>query len=124
MKKQLIAILFLIAFLKGNAQTIVAGPMLGYAEHTESLIWLQVKDVQQATISYVEQGKSDWKDLTLNAKKSNDAQVLKFVISGLKMGAIYQYKVLLDAKVQSFAYPLAFKTKKLWEWRTDAPDFS
>jgi alkaline phosphatase D len=124
MKKFLTASLLFLLFLKADAQTIIAGPMLGYAEHTESLVWIQVKDVQQVTISYSEQGKSDWKEISMNAKKSNDAQVLKFVLSGLKMGAVYQYKVLLDAKEQTFSYPLFFKTKKLWEWRSDAPDFS
>jgi alkaline phosphatase D len=40
------------------------------------------------------------------------------------MGNTYEYKILLDGKEQKFSYPLKFKTKTLWEWRMDPPDFS
>ncbi|MCX6187557.1 MAG: alkaline phosphatase D family protein [Bacteroidetes bacterium] len=124
MKKLMLTILAALFFISSNAQSIVSGPMLGYAEHTENLIWLQVKDVQQVSVKYTEQGKSEWNELALSATNFKETQILKFVLTGLRMGTNYQYKILLDGKEMTFNYPLTFKTKKLWEWRTEAPDFS
>ena len=40
------------------------------------------------------------------------------------MGTTYHYRIVLDGKPVSFPYALTFKTKPLWEWRTNAPDFN
>jgi alkaline phosphatase D len=40
------------------------------------------------------------------------------------MGKSYNYRILLDDKPVNFPYSLSFKTKPLWEWRTNAPDFN
>ena len=40
------------------------------------------------------------------------------------MNAAYDYEIYLNNKKQVFPYPLTFKTKDTWEFRSPAPDFS
>lgn len=106
---------------------IVAGPMLGYMEHTECLVWVETKCNELTEIRF---RKLDSKDSWKKLKKFNilakgcEPEISKFVISGLEMGSTYEYEILLDAVPQKFAYPLRFKTKVLWEWRSSPPDFT
>jgi alkaline phosphatase D len=109
---------------------LVSGPMLGYIEHRETVIWLQTQCAKSVTIEYWEGttplGSVKKTDI-LSATKNNlpcSLQNHQFVLGDLNMGATYSYRILIDGKVQSFDYPLTFKTKPLWEWRTDAPDFN
>jgi len=128
--KTIIIIIFSILIVTAKAQSykkaaIIAGPMPGYTEHTECVIWLQVACAKIITLSYSENGKR-WQDKTLGNGNASSCEpfICNFELSGLQMNTSYRYKILLDGVEQQFKYPLIFKTKNLWEWRTDAPDFS
>ncbi len=130
--------LLLILSLTGDAQTlkppvkpvtkVVAGPMLGYMEHREALIWLQVQCAKKVTLIYNPMGQSTQKT-TLHQYNSADSTcenpwIVKFIPQDLTPGTTYEYSILLEGKQTKFSYPLVFRSKKLWEWRTDAPDFA
>jgi alkaline phosphatase D len=133
MKKQFI-FLFLILVQTAIAQnkntnqgSIVSGPMLGYAEHTETLVWVQTKCAKKVSIQYRLEGTDfAWNSLSKinEGKQICDPLISKFVITNLEMGSTYEYRILLDELVQKSAYPLTFKTKVLWEWRTSPPNFT
>jgi alkaline phosphatase D len=119
-----------IVFAQKPANTtpkVIAGPMLGYMEHTECLVWLQSSCAKKTTIQYrIKGAKSNWLNATIS---NNDAIpcepfISKFVLTNLVMGSSYEYQILLDNLVQQFDYPLIFKTKVLWEWRTSPPEFT
>ncbi len=106
---------------------VLAGPMLGYSEHREALIWIQVSCAKKVTLQYHPVGAPAQKaEITEDVKENNCASYsnIKFVPSLLKPGTSYEYQILLDGKPVKFAYNLVFKTKPLWEWRTPAPNFS
>jgi alkaline phosphatase D len=106
---------------------VVAGPMIGYTEHREICIWLQTTCAQKVTIQYKRKDSKE-KPIEimqqLNAASNCNPVNLKFYPSLLEPGVTYNYEILLDNKSVSFPYPLSFTTKPLWEWRTDAPEFS
>ena len=111
---------------KTNAQ-ITAGPMLGYAEHAECLIWVQTKCAKQVQVQYKVKGTAgSWNSQSNSVSNGLECQPnnVKFVLENLQMGTSYEYQILLDGVVQKFNYPLVFKTKVLWEWRTSPPDFT
>lgn len=100
--------------------------MLGYMEHREALIWLQVNCCKKISIQYQQGQKQRSEAVLYNPNDSICAEpyIAKFVITNLKPGTTYDYKVLLDNKEMKFSYPLQFRSKVLWEHRTDPPAFS
>ncbi|MGB1242021.1 MAG: alkaline phosphatase D family protein [Chitinophagales bacterium] len=118
---------FLITLLTANAQnTLVSGPMLGYSEHREALIWLEVSPkVEEVSISYWKSGETKNQHLVhFEGELGKTFNPIKIVIGGLDMNTTYDYSIFLNKKQQNFDYPLQFNTKKLWEWREDPPKFS
>lgn len=110
-----------------NAPKVVAGPMLGYAEHREALIWVQVKCAKKITLQYHQETTPEIKyelTETIADNPCKQASIVKFIPTLLKPGTSYQYRILLDGTPVSFPYATVFKSKPLWEWRSPAPDFS
>ena len=127
---QLILILFLITQgltpIKGLSGTLVSGPMLGYAEHREAQIWLEVSpDSKLLEVEYLPaSGKGQKKKITTDIQGSSFAIPLKITFPLLEMNTTYAYEIFLDGKKQEFPFPTRFSTRALWEHRTDSPDFT
>lgn len=122
-------LLFLILGQATSAQNktpLVAGPMLGYSEHREVLLWLEVApNVKKVAIRYHKTNEPKKIQTAIyGGRLGQSYNPIKIIIGNLDMGTEYEYEVLLDKKVQKMPYPLHFNTKKLWEWRQSAPDFS
>lgn len=119
--------LFFITFSTINAQNaLISGPMLGYSEHREAMIWLEVSPkVEEVSIAYWKSGEPDKQQLVCyKGELGKTFNPIKIVLTALDMGMAYEYAIFLDKKQQNFDYPLQFNTKKLWEWREDPPKFS
>lgn len=112
--------------LHAQQAIVTAGPMLGYIEHRETAIWVQTQCAKTVSIKYWPLGSNEKKTAQTITKQGDGCNTTNhtFIIGNLAMATIYQYEILLDGKPVKFNYPLTFKTKTLWEWRTDAPDFS
>ncbi len=110
---------------------LLAGPMLGYCEHKEVMLWLMTECAQKLTIQFSPENNSRDKkvvDIQLyeNAKdplRCNEEKISKVILSNLIPNTKYNYTILLDGKEQKFDYHLTFSTKEIWEWRAPAPDF-
>lgn len=102
---------------------LVAGPMLGYVEHREAMIWLEVALIEnysnEVRIHYYPK---DEPALGHSVSLANMGEPLKFVLPYLDINTEYEYEVYINKEKQSFPYPTRFKTRTLWEYRTDAPD--
>ena len=112
-----------LAFAKG---TLVSGPMLGYQAHREVLIWVETKEARTVTLDYWLAGQpATAKKITRSDPPASPAgtQPLKFTLPVLELGASYEYALTIDGTKIARPYPLAFKTRTQWEWRTPAPDF-
>jgi alkaline phosphatase D len=129
MKRTLLHFILILFVSKIVAQTpkIISGPMNGYAEHRECLIWVQTKCTKKIKIKYAveneEKIKSEWVKNIKNGDKC-EAVITKCIIDNLLPGKTYKYSIELDDKEIKFDYPLKFITRDLWEWRTSAPNFS
>jgi alkaline phosphatase D len=110
--------------VSSNAQILHSGPMLGYSEMTETVIWLQTKTSARVHLKYWKQGepKSAKISKTIQTDDTND-HIARFTISGLDFGARFEYEIYLNNQKLNFSYPLQFKTQQHWRWRTDPPDF-
>ncbi|MCU0422212.1 MAG: alkaline phosphatase family protein [Bacteroidia bacterium] len=106
---------------------LTAGPMPGYIEHKETVIWLQTKNASSVKLVYWLLADSNSTHKHLSQTKLVNPNVTSehhFILTQLHMGATYGYRIELNKKAISFPYPLRFATKPLWEWRTNAPDFT
>ncbi len=125
-------LLFLVASASVLAATahaagkLVAGPMLGYAAHRETFIWVETRDARRVALDYWLAGKPETKQ-TIEKDRLRETivggQISHFRPGLLEPGAHYEYSLSVDGVKQTFPYPLTFQTLPLWEWRTSPPDF-
>lgn len=114
----------IVSFLELLSQNIQSGPMLGYSEMREVLVWVQTKNEAKVKIKYwikTTRGERFFTD-EITTKKENGF-VAKCVADKVLPGNLYDYEVVINNKTEKIAYPLSFQSKVLWQHRTDAPDF-
>lgn len=101
-----------------------SGPMLGYSEMREVMLWVQTKEAAEVQFVYWPKGKVDQKMKTEKIRTSLDkAFVAKIVANEVEPSTTYAYQVEINGQTLEFAYPTEFRTQPLFQYRTDAPDF-
>ncbi len=125
--KKIFLTLFLFQFTLSFTQNnlLQSGPMVGYCEMKEAMIWIQTTKEALVRIDYFAID-------TPNEKFSSDIQKSEnsngftnhIVLNKLQPGKQYHYDVFLDGKKVVLPYETSFSSKKLWLWREDAPDFT
>ena len=125
--KNVILTVFLLLSLSLQAQkALVSGPMMGYIEHREALIWLEVApDVNKVVIKYQQQNKPQTAQTIqyegLLGKKYNP---IKVRVEELDMNTAYEYAIFLNDKVtlslsrlSIFFFPLISKSETVLPFR-------
>ena len=121
--RSIIIALFLLAPLVVFAQ-IKSGPMLGYSEMKEVLIWVQTEKAAQVSIHYWEKGDKTVHQTDPIKTEKAQAFIARIIADEVSMGKKYEYEVFVNGKKVSFDYPLEFQTQELWQFRKDPPAFS
>lgn len=102
-----------------------SGPMVGYIEMQEALIWLQTKSPADVVIEYWKEGDESTKYRSNTVKTSLDGYlVAKVKLENLNPATTYRYTVIIDGSAASFDYSTVVTTQALWQWRIDPPDFT
>lgn len=106
------------------AELIRSGPMLGYSEMSETVVWLQTKKPCKVHLRYWKRGAAE------TAKNSESIQtneksdlIARFTISNLEFGSRYDYQVYLDDQPLQIPYETSFQTQVHWRYRKDPPTF-
>ena len=121
--KRIFIALFLFVPLFLQAQ-IKSGPMLGYSEMKEVLVWVQTEKAADVSIQYWEKGdKTVYKTEPIHTEKST-AYIARIIADEVTMGKKYEYEVFVNGKKMVFDYALEFQTQELWQYRKDPPAFS
>jgi alkaline phosphatase D len=121
--KKLFLLFLIIQTIGVNAQ-IKNGPMVGYSDMKEVMLWVQTEKAAKVKFNYWEQETPNKKMTTeevLTTKK--DGFVAKIVCDQVTMSKKYGYEVLIDNKKIARNYPLTFQTQELWQYRKDPPNF-
>ncbi|MEX2115963.1 MAG: alkaline phosphatase D family protein [Bacteroidota bacterium] len=114
-----------IGFVSAQESLLQSGPMVGYGQMTEVMLWVQTTKpaaVQFRYWSLQEPVKSSLSK-SVNTSTAN-VHVAHVLIDGLRPGNSYGYELRINGKVVRRPYPLRFQTLPLWHWRTDPPDFT
>jgi alkaline phosphatase D len=105
---------------------IKSGPMLGYSEMKEVLIWVQTEKASKVEIKYWDKstdGKQKFISEPVQTNKAN-AYIARIIADEVSMSKRYTYEVYVDGKKVNFNYPLEFQTQTLYQYRTEPPSFS
>lgn len=120
-----IIVLFLfvpfIAF--AQADVLQSGPMVGYSDFREALIWVQTKAPADVKIGYFAQGEKERFTKTVSTTEEGD-YIAKLFPSDVAYGTTYIYKLYINNQYIPRDYPLEFQTQALWQYRTEPPAFS
>lgn len=109
------------AIAQGPAR-LAAGPMVGYAEMREVLLWAQTTGPAEIQFVY-------WDSLApsrryTTASVTTDptrAHTAKAIADSVEPGRTYGYELRIDGVAVARPYPTRFRTPALWQWRTDPP---
>lgn len=118
-------VLLIPGFLSAQQCYLQSGPMVGYVDMKEALLWVQTTAAAEVQFAYWEEGKEGTLFLTekVHTQKA-DAFTAKIVADKVLPGKKYQYSLFINGQELTFDYPTSFETQTLWQWRTDPPPFS
>ena len=121
----LVFLFLLPVSLFGQYSLLQSGPMLGYSEMKEVLLWVQTTKAAKVKFRYWVKGTTDKKHETKEElSKKENAFVVKLIADEVEPDNTYMYELLLNGKSLARPYPLEFQTQKLWRSRTDPPAFT
>ena len=108
-----------------QATLLQSGPMLGYADMKEVLLWAQTREAATVDFEYWDLENPNKKLLTdaVRTEKSTGFTA-KCIADQVEPGKSYGYQLRINSKKVDLSYPTTFKTQPLWRWRTDPPEFS
>ncbi|MFN8344122.1 MAG: alkaline phosphatase D family protein [Spirosomataceae bacterium] len=114
---------FVLITLTAAAQ-VQSGPMVGYSEMREVLLWVQTKQAAKVKFMYWEQGNPAQKMTTEEVlTHKNTAYIARLIADQVQPSKKYDYELWIDNKKVNITYPLSFQTQTLWQFRTDPPPF-
>lgn len=104
--------------------TIRSGPMLGYSEMREVMLWTQTTGAADVHFVYWDSAAPGVRHRTVGATTTaRDAYTTKQIADRVEPGRVYGYEVIVDGRRITRSYPLRFQTQKLWQWREEPPAF-
>lgn len=101
-----------------------SGPMVGYSDMREVMLWAQTKQAARVQIRYHETGKPESIHLTNEVLTNPQAAFTAHLLANqVDPGKKYEYELLIEGQKVSLPYPTQFQTQSLWQYRTDPPTF-
>jgi len=102
-----------------------SGPMNGYSEMREAMIWLQTKKEAVVYATYANEAKPSVVNVTNKVKTNKDEGfTAKLIANKVEPGHKYSYTIYINNKPLTFSYKTSFKTPQIWKWRSNPPDFT
>ncbi|MCB0601801.1 MAG: alkaline phosphatase family protein [Saprospiraceae bacterium] len=111
-----------------NAQSslLQSGPMLGYSEMREVLLWVQTTEPAEVFVTYWEKDieHPDTLMTRVNLTDEEEANTVKLIADQVMPGKHYQYQLYINGEPVTLNYPTEFQSQPIWKWRHDPPDFT
>lgn len=124
MKTIIISVFVVLLSITAFAQQslINIGPMVGYAQIREAMLWIQTKEAARVQFNYWAKDSSQASFWTqkVNTTKQN-AFTAKCIADSVQPGKTYQYAVYINDEKAEFPYATEFQTLPVWMFRTSEP---
>lgn len=126
MKNIFLSLILLLTINGFSQKTLLqSGPMVGYCEMTEAVIWTQTTKEASVRVDYYAKDKPAEVFSSKTYKSSeNNYFTNHIVLTQLQQGKEYHYDLLINNQKIALPYDTSFSSKKLWQWREKAPDFT
>ncbi len=129
MKKMLFLFLLVITSIQAqkldSRSLLQAGPMVGYSQMREVMLWVQTTEPAKVKFEYWDKQNSKTKFFTKEYLTNPDEAFTAHLIADrVEPGIKYNYSLYINGKKIDRPYELQFQTQKLWQWREDPPEFS
>lgn len=98
-----------------------SGPMVGFSDYREVLIWVQTKESADVRISYWNTEEPRRTTSVVTTKKE-DAFIAKLYPDSLTYGQKYSYELFINGAKVERPYDLSFQSLNYWQYRTDPPE--
>lgn len=127
MNNRLIIVLmgWICVSLTGFAQhpLLQSGPMPGYAEMREAMVWVQTTEPAQVHLSYYDQEapQTVFETEAVQTRRS-DAFTAHLLCDQVVPGKTYHYDLYINQEKVRFSYPTQFQTPPNWLFRSEPPD--
>lgn len=114
-----------IAPLFLHAQAPINGPMPGYSEFLEGIVWVQAKKACGVSMEYWKEDApaAVFRTAPVQAMAEN-AFAVDLIADQVEPASTYRYRILLDGMPVDVPDTLRFHTQALWKFRTDPPAFT
>ena len=119
--------IFLFTSVIATAQKaqLATGPMVAWSEMLECAVWVQTTAPAQVQLSYYDIERPGnvmmSRPIPTNEATGNTATL---VADKVTPGHRYHYDVLVNKKKSALSYPTEFQSQRLWQYRTDPPEFT
>lgn len=115
----------LVLPLTAQNSLLQSGPMLGYSEMREVVLWVQTTEAAEVQFAYWPENDKAAISLTEKAMTTKaDAFTTKAIADEVEPGTNYTYELRLNGKAVKLPYLTQFQSQQLWQWRTDPPNFT
>lgn len=105
-----------------KSEVLSSGPLLGYAEMREAVVWIQGLREGFVYMTYSDGQKTQKSQEVYLEEKT--AFTAKLLATGLEDNTTYDYTIYFDEKAIEIPYPTTFKTQAHWMYRFDPPAFT
>ncbi|MFN3315315.1 MAG: alkaline phosphatase D family protein [Raineya sp.] len=125
MRKSVILFVFLLLCFQGFSQAnlLQSGPMVGYSEMREVMLWVQTKSSAKVKFGYWEKGLPTKKSFTQEVStRKEEAFTAHLIADAVEPGKKYEYELYINNQKVARPYPLEFQTQVQWAFRTEPPN--
>ncbi len=126
MKKSIILLIVLIPLqIFAQKSVLQSGPMVGYSEMNEVMLWVQTNEVAKVKIAYYTESNPkniSWTNEVETVRKNGYTAHL--LADNVKHSQTYKYDLYINNKKISFDYKTEFQTIPMWQYKTDPATFS
>jgi alkaline phosphatase D len=114
-----------ITGLSAQQSLLQSGPMLGYSDMREVMLWVQTKASADVQFAYWPSDDIADKHLTETYQTTKaEAFTAKLIADEVEPSTAYTYELRINGKPVKLPYSTTFQTQELWQWRTDPPTFT
>ncbi len=126
MKKSIILLLALIPLqIFAQKSVLQSGPMVGYAEMHEVMLWVQTNESAKVKIAYYTEANPkevSWTNEIETVKKNG--YTAKLLADNVKHSQTYKYDLYINNKKIAFDYKTEFQTIPMLQFKADPANFS
>jgi len=118
-------LIFVLTSCHHKEDLLHSGPMVGYSEMREAIVWLQTKEPATVCMNYWLRDSIHQKYHTPEVHTCEKRiYTAKLIANMVEPGNIYDYEIIINGHPVEIQYETSFQTLPLWQWRTNPPDFS